>query len=305
MIVTCGEALVDLIPEPDGEELLYRAVLGGSLYTVALGIARLGGRSGYLWELSRDTLGRRFASALEAAGVDAAAVRLGERATPVAVVDRSGPEPRYNIADPDRVMFEMELAAVPPNTECLQIGSAVLAHEPVGTAIEALAATVPFVSIDFNARPPSITDRAAYRARLRRLAARAGVVKASVADIALIGEGDPHAYMRQAVEAGAALGVLTAAGEGAYAFTRAGEAHVASLCTAVVDPVGAGDSFMAAMLYRLQRDEALSKARLCGYDAGQLTTLLRFAQTAAAFTCARRGAVMPTQGELVGDLACH
>ncbi|GAB5374162.1 MAG: carbohydrate kinase [Acuticoccus sp.] len=305
MIVACGEALVDLMPEGVDDAFVYRPVLGGSLYTVALGIARLGGASGYLWELSHDALGRRFAAALDAAGVDCSAVRHGERATPVAVVDRSGPEPRYNIADPDRVMHEMNLPPLPTGTRCLQIGSAVLAHEPVGSAIEVLARTAPLVSIDVNARPPAIRDRAAYRARIDRLAAIAGVIKASVADIALLGEDDAEGYMRGCVEAGAAMAVLTAAADGAMAFTRTAEVRVASPCTALVDPVGAGDSFMAAMLFRLQRDEALSRARLSRYDEAALADLLRYAQIASAYTCARQGAVMPTQAELAGDLACH
>lgn len=305
MIVTCGEALVDLIPERHHDEVLYRPVLGGSLYTVALGIARLGGRSGYLWELSRDALGQRFLGSLTAAGVDVSAVRVSERATPVAVVDDSGPEPRYNIADPDRVMFETALAPLPAATACLQIGSATLAHEPVGSAIEALAVTAPLITIDYNARPPSIKSPAAYRARLRRLAALSGVVKASVADIELIGEGDPEEYMRELVATGAAMAVLTAAADGAMAFTRHGSVHVASPCAAMVDPVGAGDSFMAALLFRLQRDGALSRHGLRGYGKDDLANLLRFAQTAAAYTCARKGAEMPTQGDLAGGVECH
>lgn len=298
MIVTCGEALVDLIPERSGDDVLYRPVLGGSHYTVALGIARLGGASGYLWELSRDELGRRFLAALEAAGVDCSMVRIGERATPVAVVDDSGPEARYTIADPGRVMHDTELPPLPAGTICLSIGSAVLAQEPVGTRIEALARTAPLITIDYNARPPSISDAVAYRARLRRLAALSGVVKASVADIEVIGEGDPDAYMRELIEAGASMAVLTAAEGGATAYTRRGSAHVPSRCGRLVDTVGAGDSFMAALLFRLQSDQALTRERLSAYDPAGLADLLTFAQAAAAYTCARTGAVMPTREDI-------
>ncbi len=305
MIVTCGEALVDLIPERTGDEVLYRPVLGGSHYTVALGIARLGGASGYLWELSRDELGRRFLATLRGAGVDCGAVRIGERATPVAVVDDSGPEARYNIADPDRVMHDTALPPLPAGTRCLSIGSAVLAHEPVGSRIEALARTAPLITIDYNARPPSITDAAEYRARLRRLAALSGVVKASVTDIEVIGEGEAEAYMQQLVQAGASMAVLTAAQNGATAYTRHGSAHVASQCSRLVDTVGAGDSFMAALLFRLQRDGALSRERLGGYDSGALADLMTFAQTASAYTCARTGAAMPTHADLDGAPLCY
>ena len=289
---------MDLLPVNVAGELLYRPVLGGSLYTVALGIARLGGESGYLWELSHDDLGRRFLAALQVAGVDCAAVRLSGRATPVALVDMSGEEPRYNIADPDGVMLDTVPGALPAGAVALHIGSAVLARDPVGAAIEAVARTAPLVTIDYNARAPSIVDAVSYRARLRRIAALSGVVKASVADIQLIAEGEPEAYMAELIEAGAAMTVLTAGSAGARIMTAGACAEAPSLAPDVVDPVGAGDSFMAALLYRLQRDRTLSKDALRQYDAAGLADLLEYAQAAAAFTCAHKGAVMPTAGEL-------
>ena len=119
-----------------------------------------------------------------------------------------------------------------------------------------------------------------------------------VADIEVIGEGDPDAYMRQLIEAGASMAVLTAAEGGATAYTRRGSAHVPSRCGRLVDTVGAGDSFMAALLFRLQSDQALSRERLSAYEPAGLVDLLTFAQAAAAYTCARTGAVMPTREDI-------
>ncbi len=298
MIVACGELLVDLMPEGEGDDIVYRPVLGGSHYTVALGIARLGGRAGYLWELSHDTLGQRFHASLCAAGVDCSAVRRASRATPTAIVDKSGPEPRYNIADPDRVMHDTPLPPLPAGAACLHIGSAVLAQDPVGGYIEAAARTAPLVSLDINARPPSITDREAYCGRLRRIAALSGVVKASVADIEVIGEGDAESYMTARVNEGASIAILTMAEGGALAITARERVWRQSRATVVRDPVGAGDAFMAALLFRLQSMGALSREAIADLGEGTIADLLDFAQTAAAFTCGRSGAVMPTAGDL-------
>ncbi|MEO1103926.1 MAG: PfkB family carbohydrate kinase [Pseudomonadota bacterium] len=299
MIVTCGEALVDLMPEMVDGALMYRPVLGGSLYTVALGIARLGGSSGYLWELSCDALGQRFRAELDEAGVDCTAVRTSQRASPVAVVDMSGPEPRYNIADPDGVMVDTALPDLPDHTTCLQIGSAVLARDPVGAAIESLAEKAPFLTIDYNVRAPSIVDREAYCARLRRIASSSGIVKASVADIGMLGEGDPEAYMEDLIAMGATAAVLTKGGDGASIRTARAHAHTKTRAHTVTDPVGAGDSFMAALLYRLQADGALFKEKVCQYREHELAGLIDYAQAAAAFTCARKGAIMPRAENLV------
>lgn len=293
MIVTCGEALVDLVPEAVGGEALYRPVAGGSLYNVALGIARLGGRAGYLWELSADALGQRLRAALEADGVDTGAVRISARATPVAVVDFSGEEPRYNIADPDGVMVDTVPPPLPARAECLVVGSAVLAREPVAAAVEARAGDAPLVAIDYNVRPPSIRDLAAYRGRLMRLSVLGGLVKASEADLRELGEEDPHAFMARLARAGAALAVLTCGERGAVAWTARGREAVPSLARAVVDPVGAGDAFMAGLLAWLQRGGRLTAARLAELEGAVLRDCLVHAQAVAAATCGARGAVMP------------
>lgn len=298
MIVACGEALVDLMPETVAGETLYRPVLGGSLYNVALGVARLGGRAAYLWELSNDGLGQAFLARLASAGVDTTAVRVTARATPVALVDFSGAEPRYTIADPDRIMHDTVPPPLPAAITCLVVGSAVLAQQPVAIALEALALAAPLVAIDYNVRRPSITDLAGYRARLLRISRAAGIAKASVADLGMIGEHDAAGYMRGLVADGAALAVLTAGAAGAMAFTAAGEAHVPSQAVTVVDPVGAGDALMAALLARLQGDGSLSRAALAALGNAELTALLVAAQRVAAVTCSRKGAVMPMATEI-------
>jgi fructokinase len=298
VIVTCGEALVDLVPEgPDGDSV-YRPVLGGSLYNVALGIARLGGRSGYLWELSSDALGQRLLTALARDGVDTAAVLVSARATPVAIVDFSGAEPRYNIADPDRVMLDTTPPPLPPAAGCLVIGSAVLAREPVADAIEARAGEAPLLAIDYNVRPPSVRDRAAYKARLVRLSQCGGIVKASEADLASLGEDDPEDFMARLTQAGAAIAVLTRGAGGATVLTERRRESVASIARSIVDPVGAGDAFMAGLLTWLQRRDVLTTARLKELEGADLQDLLVYAQAVAAATCASRGAVMPFARDL-------
>jgi fructokinase len=297
VIVTCGEALVDLVPETIDGDTLFRPVPGGSLYNVAIGVARLGGRAGYVWELSADSLGRNLREALDREGVDVTAVRTGDRATPVAVVDLTGEEARYSIADPGGVMHDTPLPALPRAAQCLVVGSAVLAREPVGSAIEALAATAPLLAIDYNVRPPAIVDLAAYKARLVRLSAAGGLVKASLADLDHLGERDAEGFMAGLAREGAALSVLTLGQGGAAAWTRAGAARVPAAAAAVVDTVGAGDAFMAGLLARLQGEGRLCASAMRGLGSDELAELLRHAQAVAAVTCGRRGAVMPAPRE--------
>ena len=53
MILISGEALIDLIPDPERPNA-YDAVLGGSPYNVAIGLARLGSHTTFVSRISKD-----------------------------------------------------------------------------------------------------------------------------------------------------------------------------------------------------------------------------------------------------------
>jgi fructokinase len=74
----------------------------------------------------------------------------------------------------------------------------------------------------------------------------------------------------------------------------------------VVDTVGAGDTFTAALLAGLAEAGQLSPAALAGRVAGEpdlLRDVVGQALAAAALTCTRPGADPPTAGELKRFLA--
>jgi fructokinase len=65
----------------------------------------------------------------------------------------------------------------------------------------------------------------------------------------------------------------------------------------VVDTVGAGDSFMSALIAGLHRRGLLGPVRLAGVEE-HLEDVLATATRAAAITCTRQGADPPTLVEL-------
>jgi fructokinase len=66
----------------------------------------------------------------------------------------------------------------------------------------------------------------------------------------------------------------------------------------LVDTVGAGDTFQAAMLTWLAEAGLLAKEAPGTLDARSLAQMLEFAARAAAITCSRRGADLPRRDEL-------
>ena len=87
MILISGEALIDLIPDPDKANA-YDAVLGGSPYNVAIGLARLGARTAFVSRLSADGNGEALAASLAENGVDLSFVARDARPTTLAFVMR-------------------------------------------------------------------------------------------------------------------------------------------------------------------------------------------------------------------------
>ena len=71
----------------------------------------------------------------------------------------------------------------------------------------------------------------------------------------------------------------------------------------MVDTIGAGDSFQAALLFALQAMGRSEAGALAGIGADELRRALSFAARCAAITCSRPGADPPRRAEIAADLA--
>ncbi len=97
--------------------------------------------------------------------------------------------------------------------------------------------------------------------------------------------------------------VVTFGGEGAVAVCSGGEVRVAAPRVEVVDTVGAGDTFMGALIDGLWERDLLGGDRreaLRAIDLVSLTEVLERCVAAAAITVSRAGANPPRRAELVG-----
>ena len=90
---------------------------------------------------------------------------------------------------------------------------------------------------------------------------------------------------------------MTLGERGALAMLGKERVEVAAPRVEVVDTVGAGDSFMSALLSAMDRDHALG-AEAPAPNRRELEKWLRFAATASAITCTRKGSDPPTRAEV-------
>ncbi|GAB3552911.1 carbohydrate kinase [Arthrobacter tumbae] len=158
------------------------------------------------------------------------------------------------------------------------------------------------VSYDPNCRPTIIKDVAYARSQAEKFVALADVVKASDEDLEWLYPGQDHRESaRRWLGLGPAVVVVTRGSKGPWAVVDRGECEVPAPATSVVDTVGAGDSFMAALLSALvdrELDGGQRRNELRALSVEQVQGVLAFAAAAAAVTVSRAGANPPTRDEL-------
>lgn len=307
MFVVCGEALWDLFGEPRGDGLAFDARIGGSPFNVAVGLARLGLDAALFAGVSEDPLGQRLVAALEREGVATGWVVRRRNATTLSVVTlNSEGEPSYQFYGreaADRAIRDSDLPDFGPEVWGLHAGSFSLAVEPVGSALLALFARERrrrLLALDPNVRLNVEPDRDLWRERVAAFAGHADIVKASSGDLELLYPDLPDDGIAAGwLDAGAGLVVITRAGDGAVAYTPAGRAAAPGRSVDVVDTVGAGDSFQAALIAGLFEAGVRTRADLDGVSMGDLRRIAARAVAASSIACARRGADLPRRSDLL------
>jgi len=304
-VLVVGEALVDVVPTPAGPSL---ARAGGSPANVAVGLARLGVPVHLLTRYGTDPHGALLAEALASNGVG---VVLEPDALPTGVaVATLGPQghARYDVQLDWQLPADLCASGRPPATAShLHTGSLAAILTPgareVRQLVEQLRASTS-VSYDPNCRPAQMGAVEDVRPQVEAFVAASDIVKASAEDVRwLYPARDLRSVAADWLAAGPALVVVTRGARGAYALARGGAVEVPAPRVSVVDTVGAGDAFLAALLAAFAARGLLgvaARAALAAVDAGIVRASLVHAAAAAALTCEWPGAQLPSAAELPG-----
>ncbi|TDD43673.1 carbohydrate kinase [Kribbella antibiotica] len=298
-----GEALVDIVSTGakatrNGKP---KTTPGGSPANVAVGLARLGVPTQLVTRFGTDPYGDQLGAHLFGNGVQLSpgSVEPGFRtSTATATLDAAG------VAS-----YEFDITWEPPSLSlsrgcpAVHTGSIATVLEPGATAIreflKSLADQPVTVTLDPNARPTITPDPVATWAAVRELAALSDLVKLSDEDCEFLQPGQsPESIAVELLSAPRTqCVVITRGGEGALGISRNGRIDVTAPKIEVVDTVGAGDSFMAALIAGLNAQGLLGETRLAGLTSQSLESVVDYAVKAAAITCTRHGADPPTAAE--------
>lgn len=309
MIVVSGEALMDVfVAGETATGVMLDARIGGSPLNVAIGLARLAQPVAFFGAVGSGSLGGRLMKALADEGVDTRCTPRLPAPTTLSLVDLdSHGVPHYAFMGEgaaDRRLPLEALALVPgaPAVQAYQFGSYAMVVEPVASTQRTLVEREwqrSVIAYDPNVRLNVEPDVQRWRDTLDWMLPRTALLKISDEDFALLYPGRRvEDVVPEWLADGVSLVVVTCGGEGAWAWTPREQLRAAPVRVDVVDTVGAGDTFQAALLTALVERGLLSRAALATLQRDQLAAVLDFAAQAAAVTCSRRGADLPRRGEL-------
>ena len=309
MFLCCGEALIDVFSNHNDEtnNLSLVARPGGTPYNVAIAIARLGGQSALLTGISSDSLGQHLYQTLKNESVVTDYLIRCQNPTALSLisVDNAG-QPGYtfygsNCADSSitRQMFP----TIGSDIVGLHFASYSIVMPPAADAFLELAAELNdrFISIDPNVRPTVFPNLDTWRTRIDSFAKLAQLLKVSTEDLQFLYPGVAvETIVERYLAKGVKLVVITDGDQAVSAWTEHCQVvRVKPLPTKVVDTVGAGDTFQAALLVKLfEMGAGNPETAIEALDEDQIHDLLSFANQAARLTCLKRGADSPHRSEL-------
>ena len=295
-----GEALVDVV-RSHGTDTAFP---GGSAANCAVALSRLDRPVWFASAWGTDEYGDLLARHLDDNGVSMAGdpARLARTASATATIGADGAATYvFDIAwDPAPAALPDDHTAVV--VACGSIGAVL---DPGADVVRAeLAARRPtaLTYYDLNARPQVTGVGAELLARVEHLVDLADLVKGSDEDLAVLWPDAPEELVASKVLGGGAAAFVVTRGEhGATWWSAAGRVDVRPVPVAVVDTIGAGDTFGAALvdaLWSLGAVGAGAGERVAALPSEQVHGVLTRAVAAAAVTVSRPGADPPYASEL-------
>lgn len=295
-VVVVGEALIDVVISPEGTS----EHPGGSPANVAYGLGRLGVNTGLLTTIGDDERGAAIDTHLRSAGVTLlpGSYSPGRTASATATLAAD-----WSASYDFDITWELETVTPAYIPKVLHTGSIATFLAPGAGVVKSLlqqSRRECMVTYDPNIRPALLGSHAEATSIFEELVHLTDVVKLSDEDARwLYPRKDLDDTAAHILGLGAGLAVITKGCRGSLLATAATRLNIPSVKSEVADTIGAGDSYMAALILGL-----LTRGT-DGLAPAVLEQLGRTASMAAAITVRRPGANPPTLEELRTHLMEH
>jgi fructokinase len=319
-VVTIGEALIDFLSVEKGVLIEgtsgFTVAPGGAPANVAAAVSKLGGTSGFIGKVGRDSFGRMIRRTLDDAGVSLDLFRMDPSVnTTLAFISiKEGGEPDFTFyrnhcgADIALKQDELEEGYI-AETRIFHFGSLSFTHEPlkgtVGRAVGMARAAGRIISFDPNLRPSLWKDLEDARREIVNGLEVADIVKLTEEELNFVTGID---QLRRGTDSlmkyGPRVVIVTRGGDSGFFNNGDIAFEVPAFEADVVDSTGAGDAFVAGFLYQIAR-RIEEERPLFALERGEVESLMRFSHAAGALTVTRKGVIpaLPTLEEVTEFLS--
>lgn len=275
-ILAVGEIVWDSLPSG--------LFLGGAPLNVCLHANELGMSSGIISSVGNDRLGNEAVKRIRRAGVDTSLIQtdtLYETGFVEVELDKEG-DPEYKIVQEvawDYINFDETAESKINNTSAVVFGSLALRSSVSQKNIfQLLQSTTAVAVMDLNLRYPHYSEKL-----VNRLLTMAEILKLNRQELDILAKWfNLSPDLKKAIEElaqkfGFKMVAVTAGGSGAFLWQEGVWEQQESYDISVKDAVGAGDAFLAALLFGWTNE----------YSANEM---LRLANAAGAFVAGKPGA---------------
>ncbi len=306
--ISLGEALIDFVSTKSGVALRdapgFKRAAGGAPANVAVGLSRLGVKTGFIGKVGGDEFGYFLAQTLERNRVDISQLHYETKAkTTLAFVSLKEEGERsfmfYRDPGADMLLSPQEIDEnYIHQANIFHYGSITLISEPSRSATLLAAKRSSegglLVSYDPNLRVNLWDSIEHAKAEIKDGLNYANLVKVSEEELEFItGIKDLKEGSAQLLEGVTKLVIVTRGKEGCFYNNGKCNGYVKGFSVKTVDTTGAGDGFVAGLLTELLRtSDHISELR-----EEELRDICRYANAVGALTTLKRGAIpsLPTK----------
>ncbi len=305
-ILCVGEAIIDLHSHEHCElkdATTFLKSLGGAPANLAIGLTRLGVKTGFIGAVGEDPFGRYIVQQLQQEGIDTRGIQIksGKRTRLAFVSNDKNGDPEFTFWEESPADTFLARNEIPwdliADARVLHLSSFLLqspAMSDLALWLAKHAATYgTMVSFDPNLRMKLWPNRQRARSMLKRMTKHVSIFRGNAKEGQFItGARSVEGAVEALVAMGPALVVLTDGERGCFFGTRKVRGFVPAFKVKVVDATGCGDGFTAALLAGIARmDREISQL---GQE--ELSAICERANAVGAIVATKTGgaSAMPT-----------
>lgn len=300
-IISAGEVLFDMISKDNGSSVgdstRFEKRIGGSPFNICCGLSKLGESVSFFSQIADDSFGKTILNYLKKSDINiknTSIKRDSKSSLAFASVDGEGKAGyefyRENTADCSIAVEKAEAVNL-DDCSIFHFGSLGIIDEPGNVAymrlFERAVEKGIMTSFDPNVRPFYIKNKGKYHDTVKSIIERIDILKLSDEDLYYItGIEKSQKALEVLPENPKRLDFITLGKDGCLIHKNGLFKKIDGYTVSVVDTVGCGDSFMAAILRTINNREVfenLSDFELMEYAA-------RFATACSAIVASRQGA---------------